>query len=185
MKKSSWCSLVAAFTIVACGGRMSLGESQGDGGDDLDVGDGGPCSAKGACGPDTGTAAVACIDGTVGRYCWWTGVACIWRPECAAPPPCFIDDSLNSEYKKCATSADCVTAEYKIDCCGRRHVAGVSRRRSGDAANCAARRAADLPGCGNCPAKATIADDGTTAAAVSAPAAVVCDSGLCQTSFTD
>ncbi|MBX3192730.1 MAG: hypothetical protein KF819_37450 [Labilithrix sp.] len=182
MKRRSWCSLVASFMIVACGGRVSLGEIAGDGGDDRDVGDGGPCSAKAACGPETGVAAIACIDGQIGMDCWWTGAACIWLPLCAPPPPCFIDDSLNPEYKKCATSADCVTTEYKVDCCGRLHVAGVSARRSSN--GCAARRAADLPECGNCPAKASIADDGTTAPSVGAQAAVACDAGLCQTSFT-
>jgi hypothetical protein len=203
MRTTGWLALgFTGMIVVACGGGVSLGETDSQlkgegtkggssgGGGGGGSGTGADCTKAGACGPALGMPSIVCPDGSIGGN---TG-KCLARPdgtcgweirECPKPPPpaCFdASGNLDPSYKTCKTAADCVVVPFQVNCCGTMHAAGVSASSAEAVKKCAADRAAGFPAC-DCATAPTGADDGTIDPG-GGTAQVTCNAkGLCESTF--
>jgi hypothetical protein len=196
MRSQNWIALgFAAAVIAACGGSVSLGDLGGanlsDGGGGAEGGDGAvvECASVTNCGPAPKSPAIQCSDGSLGGNtgrCLQTASGCAWEQRECPPTLCFDPaGALFANLKKCASAADCVVVSYQANCCGSMHAAGVSAAHKAAVEKCAADRAVALPEC-ECATSPPIADDGSSAATDSSPAAVSCNgSGQCETTFKE
>src|SRR5262249_5048857 len=102
-----------------------------------------------------------------------------------APTSCFDNaGKVDPSNKKCTSSADCVTVDYLLDCCGSVHSAGVSKASEAAVKACAATRKAGFPACA-CAGLSPEADDGShdTGGAAGTKTVFCNTAGLCETSF--
>jgi hypothetical protein len=198
----------AAGLAVACGGGVSLGIGSDGGGGGDDGGSSGSsgggssggsgtgvkeCADTNACGPAPASPAMKCDDGSLGGF---TGRClqdpsgkCSWEfRDCPKPAACFdaTGNTLDPQYRKCASDIECATIQYSQDCCGTQRIAGVTKAELTDASICAKNREATLPKCG-CAAGPDTADDGSTAIGPTpgTPPVVWCNPGtsMCETSY--
>lgn len=196
MSRTKWLSLgFVGCVFVACGGNVTLGQignGDPDGGTEGGTSSGSSgapveCTEPNACGgPVAGGPSQQCPDGsyTTMKCVRNGGGGCSWQSTTCPPgPACFGGDgALDPAYKKCATTADCTSVAWQIDCCGTQHTGGVAKGREAEVQACAKIKNAGYPAC-ECVQQQTQADDKSTDAPGAAKVVFCNSQNKCETSF--